>query len=92
MDRRGCWESGSGLVRTRGAAGNASRQRRAAGTQNGSSAANRMRAQIMRLLNKEFSRQYVLGSVSESVLAGRNQRDIDAKQIGDHTTWKIMQP
>jgi hypothetical protein len=43
----------------------------AAGTQNGCTAANRMRAQIMRLLTKEFSRKYISGPV----LAGRNLRD-----------------
>jgi GNAT superfamily N-acetyltransferase len=43
----------------------------AAGTQNGSSAANRMRAQVMRLLTKDFSRKHVGGPV----LAGRNLRD-----------------
>jgi hypothetical protein len=42
----------------------------AAGTEPGSSSANRMRTQIMRLLAKEFSRKYIPGPA----LAGRNLR------------------
>jgi ribosomal protein S18 acetylase RimI-like enzyme len=50
----------------------------APGTQNGSSAANRMRIQVMRLLTKDFSRKYIGGPV----LARWNLReDTDAAML-----------